>query len=163
MAFFTDTKGDRWEVPFTLRQVLRVKELLGIDLAQIAGNKDPRADFDALKGDLARMVDVLFVCCEAQARERGVSDAEFAGRLDLGAFGDALEAFTRGFVDFFLTGPAKARAQKTLDERARLLTRRVEREQERVLASLESFASASSSPDTAGSSPSHGPSASSPG
>lgn len=152
MASFTDTKGDRWEVPFTIRQVLRIRQVLGIDIAQAGAAKEPMAELRALLGDpekdligcFERMVNVLFVCCERQVRERELSDVDFAERMDLQTFGDALDAFTAGFVDFFLKGPMKDRARRAMEQRTAKLGRRVETEEAKLVASLESSASASS-------------------
>jgi hypothetical protein len=150
MASFTDNKGTVWEVPFTIHQAMRIKAVLGIDLAQVGAKADAKAAFDELVGDFARMVNILFVCCEKQAKELNVGDQEFAERMDLQVFGDGLEAFTVSFVDFFLKGPAKERARTILGRKGGILGRGILAAEEKVLAKLESFGSASASPASAG-------------
>ena len=72
MKVFTDTKGRSWEIELNVRQMKRVRDVLGIDLVNvIQTNKDGSVATDTLDrvaNDPILLVDILWVLCEVQAK-----------------------------------------------------------------------------------------------
>ena len=68
MKIFNDTKGDGWQVEINTTVIKRVKTLLDINLLSLAD--DNFALLDRLSTDLILLVDVLYVVCCDQAKER---------------------------------------------------------------------------------------------
>lgn len=99
MNQFKDSKGDTWSVTVNGGTIKRARDLLKIDLgAPLEGDPPFLTRFDI---DIALKVDVLFVVCLPEAKERQVSDVEFAGRLEGDALYEASKAFWETLADFF--------------------------------------------------------------
>ena len=105
MRQFTDTKGRVWEVELNVRQMKRVRDVLGIDLVNvIQGGKDGTVATDTLDrvaNDPILLVDILWVLCEGQAKAAGVTDDDFGSSLAGDSISDATRAFLDELVDFF--------------------------------------------------------------
>lgn len=105
MRQFTDTKGRVWEVELNVRQMKRVRDILGIDLVNvIQAGKDGAVATDTLDrvaDDPILLVDVLWVLCEGQAKAAGVTDDDFGSSLAGDSIADATRAFLDELVDFF--------------------------------------------------------------
>jgi hypothetical protein len=99
MAVFKDTNGKQWQVVITVGSVKRVKEALGINLCGLV--EDQCRPLGELLADLARLVDVLFVLCQAEAKAVGLSELAFAEALLGDALSDAVDAFVQALEDFF--------------------------------------------------------------
>ena len=99
MKTFTDNKGRVWEVELNIRQMKRVRDVLGIDLVNvISANKDGSVSTDTLErvaNDPILLVDILWVLCEGQAKPAGVTDEDFGSSLA----GESIEEATRAFLD----------------------------------------------------------------
>ena len=99
MKTFTDNKDRVWEVELNIRQMKRVRDVLGIDLVNvISANKDGTVSTDTLErvaNDPILLVDILWVLCEGQAKPAGVTDDDFGSSLA----GDSIEEATRAFLD----------------------------------------------------------------
>lgn len=96
MASFKDTEGREWLVTLNTAQVKRVKQRLGINLA------DPQ-ESDVLHklADAITLVDVLYVLVEKQAKERSVSDESFGEALGGDTLESASTAILEALCDFF--------------------------------------------------------------
>ena len=99
MRQFTDTKERVWEVELNVRQMKRVRDVLGIDLVNViqAGRDGTVATdtLDRVANDPILLVDILWVLCEGQAKAAGVTDDDFGSSLA----GDSIEEATRAFLD----------------------------------------------------------------
>lgn len=137
MASFKDNKGESWEVNITVATVLDVKSKLGYDLAAIADNPDPSADFAILTKNMGMFVDVLSVVCEEQALARGLDGRGIAKRWDLNVFKLAVDAFQEAYVDFFLNPQQQKKARALLGQRAALTEKKLAAEGEKALRKLE--------------------------
>ena len=131
MKTFTDSKGRVWEVELNIRQMKRVRDVLGIDLVNvISANKDGSVSTDTLErvaNDPILLVDILWVLCEGQAKPAGVTDDDFGSSLA----GDSIEEATRAFLDElvdFFPGARRLYLRKAVD-----LARKYERESAEVL------------------------------
>ena len=105
MRRFTDTKGRAWELELNVRQMKRVRDILGIDLVNIISTgKDGAVATDTLDrvaSDPILLVDILWVLCEGQAKSAGVTDDDFGSSLAGESIADATRAFLDELVDFF--------------------------------------------------------------
>ena len=105
MRQFTDTKGRVWDVELNVRQMKRVRDVLGIDLVNvIQAGKDGAVATDTLDrvaNDPILLVDILWVLCEGQAKAAGVTDDDFGSSLAGDSISDATRAFLDELVDFF--------------------------------------------------------------
>lgn len=106
MRTFTDTTGHVWSLSVTVRTVKQVKEATDVLLTELFD--DDCALLARLSKDVCTLVDIIWVICQSQAEEAGVSEGEFAERLGGDALGDASEAFARAIADFF-TSPEQRR------------------------------------------------------
>ena len=105
MKTFTDNKDRVWEVELNIRQMKRVRDVLGIDLVNvISANKDGTVSTDTLErvaNDPILLVDILWVLCEGQAKTAGVTDDVFGSSLAGDSISEATRAFLDELVDFF--------------------------------------------------------------
>ena len=131
MKTFTDNKGRTWEVALNIRQMKRVRDVLGVDLVNvISATKDGGVSTDTLErvaNDPILLVDILWVLCENQAKEAGISDEDFGSSLAGESVEDATRAFLDELVDFF-PGARRLYLRKAVD-----LARKYERESAEVL------------------------------
>ena len=131
MRQFTDTKERVWEVELNVRQMKRVRDILGIDLVNvIQAGKDGAVATDTLDrvaNDPILLVDILWVLCEGQAKAAGVTDDDFGSSLAGDSVADATRAFLDELVDFF-PGARRLFLKKAVD-----LARKYETENLEVL------------------------------
>jgi hypothetical protein len=131
MRRFTDTKGRAWELDLNVRQMKRVRDILGIDLVNIISTgKDGAVATDTLDrvaNDPILLVDILWVLCEGQAKSAGVTDEDFGSSLAGESIAEATRAFLDELVDFF-PGARRLFLRKAVD-----LARRFETENLYVL------------------------------
>ena len=157
MRQFTDTKERVWDVELNVRQMKRVRDVLGIDLVNvIQAGKDGAVATDTLDrvaNDPILLVDILWVLCEGQAKAAGVTDDDFGSSLAGDSISDATRAFLDELVDFF-PGARRLFLKKAVD-----LARKYTAETKDVLAKAledpeltrrveESMRSSASSPES---------------
>lgn len=94
---FTDNRGDDWVVFLDTTAAKRVRNLLEVDLLSFASEQQ----LARLSDDYILLVDVLWVLCEEQAAQRGVSDVDFGRRMVGAPLEAARPALLRAIVDFF--------------------------------------------------------------
>ena len=131
MRQFTDTKERVWDVELNVRQMKRVRDVLGIDLVNvIQAGKDGAVATDTLDrvaNAPILLVDILWVLCEGQAKAAGVTDDDFGSSLAGDSISDATRAFLDELVDFF-PGARRLFLKKAVD-----LARKYETENLEVL------------------------------
>ena len=131
MRQFTDTKERVWEVELNVRQMKRVRDVLGIDLVNViqAGRDGTVATdtLDRVANDPILLVDILWVLCEGQAKAAGVTDDDFGSSLAGDSISDATRAFLDELVDFF-PGARRLFLKKAVD-----LARKYETENAEIL------------------------------
>ena len=75
MKAFTDAKGRSWEIELNIRQMKRVRDILGVDLVNvIQTNKDGSIatdTIDRVANDPILLCDILWVLCEQRRRRPG--------------------------------------------------------------------------------------------
>ena len=118
MRQFTDTKERVWDVELNVRQMKRVRDVLGIDLVNvIQAVRDGTVATDTLDrvaNDPILLVDILWVLCEGQAKAAGVTVDDFGSSLAGDSISDATRAFLDELVDFF-PGARRLYLKKAVD------------------------------------------------
>ena len=157
MKAFTDAKGRSWEIELNIRQMKRVRDILGVDLVNvIQTNKDGSVatdTIDRVANDPILLCDILWVLCEQQAKADGVTDEDFGSSLAGDSIDEATAAFLDELVDFF-PGARRLFLKKAVD-----LARKYTAETKDVLAKAledpeltrrveESMRSSASSPES---------------
>jgi len=104
MKPLTDSVGRAWEVTVNVGAVRRVRDLLGVDLMDVAGGDL----LDRLADDPVLLVDVLYVLVKPQADAKGVSDEDFGRAMVGGVLDEATSALMKELLDFF---PSAQRAR----------------------------------------------------
>lgn len=89
---FTDNTGLEWSVVLTIGSMRRIKTQLGIDLSGVLNNKD---SFLSVIRDPLYIFDMIYIICEKQAAERGISPEMFGESI---ASGDVVEAATNCMI-----------------------------------------------------------------
>ena len=99
MKQFTDAKGDKWTVVVNGGTIKRALDLLKVDLGDpLAGDPPLLTRFDT---DIVFKVDLLYVACMPELNARGLTDEDFAERLEGDALYAASEAFLEELAAFF--------------------------------------------------------------
>ena len=104
MKPFTDSQGRTWNVTVNVSAIKRVRDILGVDLLDVA-NGDL---LSRLADDPCVLVDVLFVLCKPEADAKGVSDEDFGRGMVGGVLDEASAALLKELLDFF---PSAQRAR----------------------------------------------------
>jgi len=97
MHKFRDTNGREWKIILHVTAVKDVKDRLKVDLLQA----DQDNTLSQLATDPAMLVDVLYVLCEQQAEQAGITDRQFGEGLAGDAIDRATTAFLEELIDFF--------------------------------------------------------------
>lgn len=91
MQIFKDRQGREWTVELTLGSVRRIKNLVGVDLLDIANEKI----FEGLANDPEQLVNVVFAACKPQAEKNNVTDIDFGEAMA----GDTIAAATGALLE----------------------------------------------------------------
>lgn len=97
MHRFTDAAGRDWLLTVNVNTVKRVREALGLNLLEVLGGDV----LERLAADPILLVDTLYVICQPQAKERGLSDEQFGEAMAGESIGQAAAALVEALLDFF--------------------------------------------------------------
>jgi len=97
MKPFTDSQSRTWSVVINVSAVKRVRDVLGVDLLDVA-NGDL---LSRLADDPCVLVDVLYVLCKPETDAKGVTDEDFGRGMVGGALDEASSALMKELLDFF--------------------------------------------------------------
>ncbi|MEM1213445.1 MAG: hypothetical protein AAGI68_14250 [Planctomycetota bacterium] len=127
MKQFEDTTGRVWRMSVTVNTIKRVRDLVGIDLAEA-----DEAVFTRVLGDPLELVNLLFVLCQPQAAEDGVTDEQFGESMSGETIDAAVDAFLEELVGFFpqprrgLMAKALKRSQELIEKGTGLIDARMQ-------------------------------------
>lgn len=99
MASFKDRKGNIWDVELVYTTLKRLKDRLGLDVGKLVA--DELKPLVELYNDPCRMVEVLYVMCEDQIRQRNMSDEDFGRLFDGDTIAAGVEAWESSLITFF--------------------------------------------------------------
>jgi hypothetical protein len=108
MRTFTDTGQRTWNLKIGLASARQVREATGGRVDFLAGAKTGGHDvFRVLSQDLELLGQVLWILCESQAEEAGVSELQFVEAFDMTTLEGATTALMEAVIDFF---PSRSQA-----------------------------------------------------
>jgi hypothetical protein len=96
---FRDNAGRTWTVAVTVASIKRVRAMAGVDLYGLVD--DGFKGLAELLADPIRLVDVLYVLCQAEAEKAGVTDEQFGEAMAGDSIDLATTAFLESFTEFF--------------------------------------------------------------
>ncbi len=108
MRTFKDTENREWRLKIGLATARHLKEQTGgrIDCIEQGAGGHGHNLFSELAADIGLLGQVLWLLCETQAAERGISELEFADAFDLDTLGAAQNTLVEAIIDFF---PSRSR------------------------------------------------------
>ena len=109
MQTFTDIHGRKWTVAVTIGTIKRVKMRLGIDMI------DPET-FSKQGQDTLSLIDILYVVCQDEADQHGITDEQFACSLAGPSLREAIDAFWEAYLAFFPDPRAAAKLRVLIDK-----------------------------------------------
>lgn len=124
MQTFRDMAGRTWTLVINVAAVKRCRALAGVDLYGLAD--DGFKGFADLMADPVRLVDTLYVLCEAEAASRNVSDVQFGEAMAGDAILHAAHAFAEELVDFFPDPRRRAAIRRVIEMGNRVADRMLE-------------------------------------
>jgi len=103
MREFKDCRERTWTVDATVGALKRVRDILGLNLADpmAATEADSIAPITRIDLDTILLVDVVYLIVKPQATEQGVKDEEFGAAIDGKALSAARDALMGALIDFF--------------------------------------------------------------
>lgn len=169
MKTFTDTEGRHWNIKGTLGAFERVKTACDVDMLDLPTTQSCLKQIS----DVFTLGRVLYVMCEDQCQDRGVTPEQFADGFNADTLHAASDALIEEVI-FFCRKELRPALQMALDkarqaERKMLDTMQarigsMEREMDAAIANLStSTDSATSLPESSASTPANGRSAASHG
>jgi len=114
MNVFKDNAGREWNVSITIGSIMRVKEMLGIDLMELA-NGDAKLITDLQTDDIL-FGQVIYVICKPQADELGIKDKNFYDAMAGDDLDQAMKVFLDGLVSFFRSPKIRALVKTMVDQ-----------------------------------------------
>lgn len=139
MASFRDTDGTEWKLVLTVGLAADVKRETGVNLAYLS--KDARWVSTIFDTD-GKLAEILWVMCEKQALERGVTPEQFPYLLDGRVLEEAGAGLAQSIADFF----PNSRIAKALREG---WAKTVTEMEDKVIAAIAATSTASPSPTSA--------------
>lgn len=78
MAVFLDDKGREWTLRFDHALMLSIRKRLGVDLHNMT---EQAKALDRMADDAALFVNMLYMLCEEQCQQQGITDEDFGRGL----------------------------------------------------------------------------------
>lgn len=105
MKKFKDNQNREWDVILNVMEMKKLRASLGLDLINVI-TLDKKGDvkvdlIDKIVNDPCLLVDILYVICEKQVKDAGLTDIEFGSAMAGEAIENATSAFLDELVDFF--------------------------------------------------------------
>ena len=99
MKTFADNAARTWAITVNVAAVKRVRELLAVNILEIADSKGKL--LERLVEDPCLLCDVLWCLVKPEAEAKGISDEEFGRALGGDALDQATDALLTEIADFF--------------------------------------------------------------
>jgi hypothetical protein len=115
MRNFIDNLGHAWSLDLTAGHLLGIQSEMGINLAD-----EP----ETIPDSLMKMVGILWITCQDEAKGINVTPQEFGKRLSGKVLQDAWEKWMQEYTDFFVhLSPARGQLMRGMWEKAKELER----------------------------------------
>ena len=95
---FTTAQGKVFTFHINVYAIKNVKEKTGVDLGKLLN--PGQTNLQSLLEDPAALCDVMFVLCEDQAKNYGMTDQQFGEAMFGDVFSEAAEAFMVAYASF---------------------------------------------------------------
>lgn len=111
MRTFTDASGQAWSLDVTAGTLLDIKTELGVNLLD-----NP----DEMPTSIEMLVDILWITCKEQAKQRNAGPRDFAKLLGGNTLFEAWEKWMQEWADFFVhLSPARGQLIRGLWDKAK--------------------------------------------
>lgn len=116
MKSFIDKNGETWDLELNIGTAMRLQSRLNINIENcinLDSNKPKEISLlERITEDSILLFNIIYVLCETQVRERGLTEEEFAERFS----GDTIAAATDALLDEIenFSRPAKRKILKRL-------------------------------------------------
>lgn len=111
MKTFTDNTKREWSIDINVSAVKKVRNLLDFNLAKIDDNL-----IATLIDDPVLLVDIIYVLCQEQCKEAGITDEQFGRAMAGDAIALATEAFVEELVNFIPNPRQRETIGKALEQ-----------------------------------------------
>ena len=111
-AQFTDQRGRAWRLELNYSLAKRLRDVTGLDFVNYQDGKALLAIHDSDE----KLVQVLWLLCEAQATAASVGEEEFGTGLGGDALEQAIEALEQALINF--SRPARRQAMQAIRDKA---------------------------------------------
>ena len=136
MESFYDKNGGAWDLELTIGMAMKLKSRLNFDIENLVSlKKDEKSTIENLVNDTELLFNVVYVMCEKQCIERGISQEEFAGKFDRVSIESATDSLLKEFVNF--SPPVKKRILRELLKISEEAKKKIETELDRILTGNE--------------------------
>lgn len=112
LAQFVDQRGRTWRLELNYSLAKRLREVTSLDFVNYQDGKALLAIHDSDE----KLVQVLWLLCEAQAKEASVGEEEFGAGLGGDALEQAIEALEQALINF--SRPARRQAIQAIRDKA---------------------------------------------
>lgn len=115
MKSFKDSEGRTWEIAINVATVRRVRgSVLKLDLMKLVD--DGAKGLGELLADVVGFVDLIYVLCQSQAEQRGITDEDFGRGMGGDSITAAADAFIEEFIDFFPQPAARTNLRRLMSK-----------------------------------------------
>jgi hypothetical protein len=112
VAAFTDQRGRTWRLELNYSLAKRLRDVTGLDFVNYHDGKALLAVHD----DDEKLVQVIWLLCEAQAKETQVAEEDFGSGLGGDCLEQAIEALEQALINF--SRPARRQALEAIRDKA---------------------------------------------
>jgi hypothetical protein len=112
VAQFTDQRGRTWRLELNYSLAKRLRDVTGLDFVNYHDGKALLAVHD----DDEKLVQVIWLLCEAQAKESQVAEEDFGSGLGGDSLEQAIEALEQALINF--SRPARRQALEAIRDKA---------------------------------------------
>src|SRR5215204_5014710 len=131
MSKFKDSKNDEWDLILNVGMIEDIKEATSVDLDLLL--TDPSKLADIFIATPKKLVEILFVICEEQIKERGLEPRDFGKRFDRSTLDSAAEAMIGAVVSFYPRSSVGKVIGEKLPELLRKLDSQIEMKAKEVM------------------------------
>ena len=137
MYLFKDNDARAWTVKITVATVKKIRaQMNGLDITKIPEIENGKMELlNRLTDDVVFLVDLLYLICEDQVRERDMTPEQFGASLAGDSIEDATAALLDELIDFF--PGAKRKALRKMVDATKKSMQKIKAEVEMILENPE--------------------------
>jgi hypothetical protein len=97
MRSFKDSQGREWRIEINISAIKKLRDVFKVDLLKVTSSKETLAFIT----DPIQVIDMIYILCEQQCKEAGVSEEDFGRAMAGDVLDNAAAAFLEELVAFF--------------------------------------------------------------